>query len=910
LKNTIVFITALVLCSIVQAQVVSDPTLPTADAPIEITLDVTGTSLEGYTGLIYAHTGVTVNSTPWQYIIGSWGDNVTQPAMTSMGNNLFTLDITPDVFAYYGVPTSEMPTALSFVFRSADGSLQTSPDIFVTLYENTMATVVITTPSDNDVFDLNETIVIEANATQAVDFEMKVNGAGIGNSSNTTVISEMYTFENTGDYTITVEGSIGGTVVSSDEIYVYVPITTQLENLPSGLINGLNRNVDGSLTFVITAPGKEDMMLLGDFNSWRFRESYQMKRDGEVFWLTLDQNLINLTLAEEYAYQYVADFELFIADPFAEKVLDPTNDQDIDPVNYPNLKAYPDAAFGIVSSFDMIPEIYEWQVNDFTRPDQENLVIYELLVRDFSEEDSFQAVIDRLDYLEALGVNAIEFMPLSEFEGNDSWGYNVSFHHALDKMYGTKNKLKELVDACHERGIAVILDVVFNHAFSQSSLCQLWWDPVNFRPSADNPYLNVAATHDFNVGYDFNHESTYTKAYVKQTLAYWVNEFRMDGFRFDLSKGFTQNNTLGDVGAWNMYDQSRVDILEDYASTIWTETSTDLYMILEHLSDNEEEKALANFGFLIWGKMTDAFNQNTMGYIQNNDVSSAYHENRDYNDPHLIAYMESHDEERIMFKNQEFGNIQGGHDAQDLGTALDRTEAANVIFYSIPGPKMLWQFGELGYDISIDENGRTGRKPIPWTLGYDTTTDRLDLNTLIATMIALKQEYPVFNTLDNVLNLDTPQKSIHLYSDTMDVVVLANFEMNQANMNPEFSETGSWFDFFTGEEITVTNTTAPINIQPGAYKMYTSEPLVNPLYVEDFSSSGLRLYPNPADTSFSLSSGVDSVTVYDLLGQIVLDTEVYMDAGAKIYVGELPQGVYLVKIGIGGATQIKRLLVR
>ena len=130
-------------------------------------------------------------------------------------------------------------------------------------------------------------------------------------------------------------------------------------------------------------------------------------------------------------------------------------------------------------------------------------MIYELMLRDFLQDHSYTSLIDTLDYFERLGINAIELMPIQEFEGNQSWGYNPSFHMAVDKYYGTRDQLRTFIDSAHARGIAVILDVVFNHAFSQSPLAQLYWDEANFRPAANNPWLNVTARHPFNVGYDF-----------------------------------------------------------------------------------------------------------------------------------------------------------------------------------------------------------------------------------------------------------------------------------------------------------------------------------------------------------------------------------------------------------------------
>jgi 1,4-alpha-glucan branching enzyme len=94
------------------------------------------------------------------------------------------------------------------------------------------------------------------------------------------------------------------------------------------------------------------------------------------------------------------------------------------------------------------------------KPEKDKLVVYELLVRDFDAGRNYQSIIDRIDYFKNLKINAIELLPVMEFEGNESWGYNTSFHMALDKFYGSSSKLKEMIDVCHQNGIAVILDVL------------------------------------------------------------------------------------------------------------------------------------------------------------------------------------------------------------------------------------------------------------------------------------------------------------------------------------------------------------------------------------------------------------------------------------------------------------------
>src|SRR5690554_3096533 len=142
-------------------------------------------------------------------------------------------------------------------------------------------------------------------------------------------------------------------------------------------------------------------------------------------------------------------------------------------------------------------------------------------------------------------------MFLSFFFFNDSATtqiYTLSLHDALpisDKAYGTPDDYKAFIDACHERGIAVIMDMVLNHSFSQSPLAQMYWE--GNKPAANNPWYN--REHNMQNpgaqwGYDFNHESPYTEALVDSILSYWMSEYKIDGFRFDFTKGFT-NTTYG-----------------------------------------------------------------------------------------------------------------------------------------------------------------------------------------------------------------------------------------------------------------------------------------------------------------------------------------------------------------------------
>jgi hypothetical protein len=524
-----------------------------------------------------------------------------------------------------------------------------------------------------------------------------------------------------------------------------------------------------------------------------------------------------------------------VADVYADKILDQWNDPWISTNIYPNIKPYP---YGLTTEPVSVLEInqtpFNWTDQSYIKPAKEKLVVYELLMRDFMEEESYLNLIDTLDYLENLGITAIELMPINEFEGNNSWGYNPSFYFAPDKAYGKEEDLKAFINEAHNRGIAVVMDIALNHSFGQSPMVRMYFDPsagTYGQPTAENPWFNQTPTHDFNVGYDFNHESTHTRNFCKRVLGYWLNEYHIDGYRFDLSKGFTQNYTLGNIAAWSAYDQSRVNILTDYYNHMQT-VEPGSYCILEHLGDNSEETVLANIGMMPWGKMTTQFEEASMGY--SGDINWASYQNRGWNQPNLVAYAESHDEERLMYKNLQFGNSSGSYDVQNLPTALKRQELAHCLLIPIPGPKMIWQFGELGYDISIFqcENGTISNnckidpKPILWN--YYDDPNRLHVYKVTAALNQLKKNYQTFST--NTYTLDGSGKGKRLILDgaSMDAVVVGNFDVISINMIPGFTHTGTWYDYFTGQTINVLSTTDAFGYSPGEYHLYTDQPLPLP----------------------------------------------------------------------------------
>lgn len=589
----------------------------------------------------------------------------------------------------------------------------------------------------------------------------------------------------------------------------------QTADLPAGAKDGVTFINNGTSAIVtLYAPGKTSVSLIGDFNNWSATASAMKKTpDGNTWWVQID----NLNPATEYAYQFYVDGNLKVADPYCEKVLDPDNDQYIAATVYPNLKDYPTGkTTGIASVMQANQPVYSWKNTSFTRPDKNNLVIYELLVRDFTTEHSYASTLAKLDYLIGLGINAIELMPVNEFEGNLSWGYNPSFYFAPDKYYGTKIALQNFIDECHGRGIAVIMDMVLNHSFGQSPMVQLYFD--GSKPTTSSPWFNVDAKHPFNVGYDFNHENQATKKFSKDVMKFWMQQYKIDGFRFDLSKGFTQKSSADDA-QFRQYDAGRVAIWKDYNNYIKS-IDPNFYVILEHFAEESEEKVLADDGMMLWNNLNHDMNEATMGWLGGSNFQWGFYTNHGFTkSENLVSYGESHDEERLNFKNISYGNGAGSYMIKgNLSTSLKREELIAAFLFGMPGPKMIWQFGELGYDISIDFNGRTGEKPIKWE--YFSDPNRKALYDAYAKFIRLKKNNSIFNSTNFTYNLAGGVKYIKLTEGSNTVVVVGNFDVVSQAANIDFGTLGTWVDA-VGNNINLASGTYAANLAPGEYHIFS-----------------------------------------------------------------------------------------
>ena len=668
---------------------------------------------------------------------------------------------------------------------------------------------------------------------------------------------------------------------SGDEItrafdVIIKPDISHLEVPYGNLKDGANYIENGNVVLLFYAPGKEFVNINGSFIDWNMENSYLMKYDPVLkrFWYELE----NLDIDKLYSYQYIVDGVISIADPYSEMILDSSHDSYLcltQDCGFDKLPSYPLNNNHAASVLDIETE-FNWEDENYVKPKKEELIIYEVLIRDFDEGKSFKSLYDRLDYIEGLGVNTIELMPVNEFDGNESWGYNPSFHMAIDKAYGSPEELKKLVNACHKRGIAVIIDVVYNHATGQNPYFRLWNTKPNAydgEPTSENAFFQVSPVSESYLNYfnDINHDFSYVRDYMKRINTYLISEYHIDGFRFDLTKGFTNENIAEN------YISSRVDYLKLIADDVRA-ADEDSYIIFEHFQ-GFEEKLFSDYGILTWGEENYNYNEATMGYVS--DFSGISYKKRGFNNPTLVGFMESHDKERLMFKNLEYGNSSGPYDVKYFDNAINRMKTAGALFFGIPGPKMIWQFGELGYDVSINtcadgtisEECRLSNKESAFSLGMEENIRRVQLYNTWSRIISLRNQEMIFHTSNFITNLSSDLKYIKLISEENNeiisqVLIVGNFGLESVKVPIELFPDGELYDIFSNNMPVEKSILSENPLQPGQFfiiadgKTKIEDDIGLTLSTESVVQRDYKIYPNP--TTGILNIQLPSWDNYDI----------------------------------------------
>lgn len=591
---------------------------------------------------------------------------------------------------------------------------------------------------------------------------------------------------------------------------------------PAGVTNGIYYGADGtSVTLCTYAASKTQsakrVFLLGDMTNWQLSADYQLYKDGNYFWITLT----GLTPGQEYRFQYAVEradgVKKQISDLYSEKVIHPDDQYEPKSVD-PTLIDYPAGGDGYVTVIQPGKPAFQWSdaTLNFKRPNKNNLVIYELWVYDYTEGRSLKGLMKRLDYIQNLGVNAIELMPICEFDGNYNWGYSPNHYFAPDRAYGSEEMYKTFIDECHKRGMAVILDMVFNHATGLNPMNKLY--PYGTELS-NNPWFNVNAPHSDNVYEDWNHGFAPAKEMFTRALKYWLTEYKVDGFRLDLSHGLCSDQPNTSVANLKYYYDNGVKSV-----------APDAYMILEHWGGNmaTERPQLVNYGMQCWNNTTNAYCQTAMGWLKDGDGFG------EANKDGYVSYCESHDEERMQYKAKKYGN---GDLQTNTAARLGRVPENVAFNVLLNGSHMLWMWEEIGYDFSINseldhpndynEKYRCNKKPRPEIRGYFTNANRVAAFTKCAQVITLRTQLmpTVFegNPTSVSINSGSKLRKIQWGSD---VFAVANFDVtgNQSVTLPS----GTWYDYLGG----AVKANGTYTLTPGELKVFTGSPVVAPTFAD------------------------------------------------------------------------------
>ncbi|HYJ63762.1 MAG TPA: T9SS type A sorting domain-containing protein, partial [Parafilimonas sp.] len=255
-------------------------------------------------------------------------------------------------------------------------------------------------------------------------------------------------------------------------------------------------------------------------------------------------------------------------------------------------------------------------------------------------------------------------------------------------------------------------------------------------------------------------------------------------------------------------------------------------------ADDDEQKVESDYGMMLWQNGNYNYNQATMGYKNDGsntdswDLKSTIYQTHGFTQPGLVSYQESHDEERLMYKNNNYGVFSGGYTVKDSAIGLQRCGMATAFWATQPGPKMIWEFGELGYDFSINQcpNGgtsdacRTDPKYQFWW-AYN-NPDKKALYNVYKDLIHLKT-YPDYTStfINGTINysLSDTIKWQSVVGSNLSVMLFGNFGVRAKTSTVTFPSTGTWYSYLTTKTITVSSTSYSVTLQPGEYYVYTNK---------------------------------------------------------------------------------------
>jgi 1,4-alpha-glucan branching enzyme len=525
-----------------------------------------------------------------------------------------------------------------------------------------------------------------------------------------------------------------------------------------------------AIEFTLFAPNNKGAALIGSFSDWK--EIPMEKGEDGYFRTQVD--------LEDGVYQYKfrvqtksPNFEpdqwVDVIDPYATDVDEAKNN-------------------GVVRIKDgkRIVDAYVWQHDDTPLPDNHELVIYEMHVADFSggEDDpykrgKYQDAIAKLDYLSELGINAIELMPVNEYPGDYSWGYKVRHFFATESSYGSTEELKRFIDECHGRGIRVFIDGIYNHTDEECPLMLIdrnyWYYEYRHYPEDPANYWGPEFNYD---NYDEKLDVKPAWKYVGDVVRYWVQEYHIDGIRFDAVRQLANYEFLDWLAkqskknaapkpfyniAEHIPDTSTVVSPEGPLDACWHESFR--YFIIPHICGETFELE----------KLKEVLDPRRQGYEVPTNV---------------INYLSTHDRERVMRELGERGIFDEA--------AFGRAKLGAVLLMTAMGVPMLWMGEEFGEHKRKSETV-TQPKKIAWSLLERDLNG--DLFEYYKKLIALRKQNPAISSDNIEFFHENPEAKLLAYSrwheEGYRVVVVANFSDNflSGYQVPNFPEAGTWHEW-------------------------------------------------------------------------------------------------------------------
>lgn len=451
-----------------------------------------------------------------------------------------------------------------------------------------------------------------------------------------------------------------------------------------------------------------------------------------------------------------------------------------------------------------------------------NLIIYELMLDDFTAEfrngkSPLDALLDKLDYLRDLGINAVEFMPWTTWpEGEFSWGYDpVSFfsveynyYNDLTQPLKKLNRLKVLINELHNRGIHVIMDGVFNHANAgidpNKGFAYFWL----YQDPADSPYIgNFGDAGFFN---EFDFANNCTDQFIIDVCKYWLSDYCIDGIRFDYVKGFyiadDPNQGIGEI----------ILYLKQFTKASGLEN---ISFSLELLPDNRYEaigdtNKIDASGCWFDPIMWELINAGSPGKVATSLMRALY-SGKDFNiDKGPVIYIENHDHSTLTEQC-------GGRDQWFV------TQPMAIALFTICGAVFIHNGQEFGEQYWFPESGdgRIMRRPLRWEKSDDGIGQKLLW--LYKKLIDIRKQHPILTSpnfypdiYDFSLNEFNEQgygisisKGIVIYhrwgdnnmGDLERYIIILNFSSFDQILNIPFSENGSWQDLLSDTTIQVQN---------------------------------------------------------------------------------------------------------